>query len=234
MKFKLASITLGVIAASIIWNTISVQLHAQESPTASGAATPTTGAKLDDKVQVLKDKIESKVAEISKSNRLVLEGEIASLDDGKIKLKIQDGSTKVVTLDKDFVDIRGGDTAKKLVFKDMARGDYITVYGVLIDTDLSANRIYVQPKLLAYVGQIITVNKDFSLDVVTTDQEQLAIDIEKDTQQQIVDSDFGLKKVGFTKYKEGYKIHLIGELTNEGKRIHAKRILLIPTEVLEK
>lgn len=231
MNIKLGLVIVGVITAG----TLFVQngkspLFAQEA--ATSAATPTT-TNLDDKVKVLKEKIENKVAEISKSNRAILEGEIASLEDTKIKIKLADGTIRAVNLDKDFVDIRNEISAKKVVFKDLEKGDYITIYGVLIDTDITANRIYLESKLVDYVGQIVSVNKDFSIDVVTNDQEQLAVDIEKDTQQQILGDDFTMKKVGFTKYKEGYKIHLIGEHTDGGKRVHAKRILLIPTTLLE-
>ncbi|MFS8158914.1 MAG: hypothetical protein ACMG6E_01635 [Candidatus Roizmanbacteria bacterium] len=194
-------------------------------------------SKLDEKVQVLKEKLENKVAEISKTNKKILSGVIDKIAEGSVTVKSRDEKIYTVTIDKDFSDIKSVSTKgllTKLKYAELASGDYVVIEGFQLETDVNANKIYRQTPLKMIEGQITNVNETNSLDIVTSDKIEMTIDIETTTSQQMVNAKtLKIEKAGFSKYKVGDHVTAAIKSTDT-KKVSATRILLIPQEYFVK
>lgn len=202
------------------------------------AQTPADGTAedvIEKNAQMLKDKIATKVAELTKKNNTVIVGLLKTILDQNLEIIEADGSSKKVTTDDLLTVYKLSDrsTTKTLKREDLAKGDYVAVFGTALEGEVAANTVYKQVRYDLLEGQVIAVNKtDFSLDVVTTEKEEYTLDIEKTTSQFLTDPKTLLtEKTGFTKLKAGDRIHFVViHADKKPKRTTAIRILIIPQE----
>jgi hypothetical protein len=199
-------------------------------------ATPTTESKpLDDTLKTIKEKIEDKVDEINKSSKKVVSGILQKIDDDVIELQ-QDGTTIYKVSIDDTVTKFFTATPKKIVAaekNDLEKGDLLTVFGPIIEDQISANKVIQQAHYITVQGEITNVDKDnLSIDIVTHEKEEVSLDIETATLQQIMDTkSFEVVKGGFSKYKIGDKIHAVYiKPAKEKDKATTIRTLIIPQE----
>lgn len=190
---------------------------------------------IEKNAQLLKDKIATKVAELTKKNNTVIAGEIKTILDESFEITLSDKSVRKVTTDDLLTVYKSVDrgSTKALKRADLTKGDYVIIFGTTLEGEISANTIYKQTRYDVLDGQIITVNKtDFSIDVVTTEKEEYTLDIEKTTSQLLTDpKTFITEKAGFSKLKAGDRIHfVVAHYDKRPKRSTAVRILIIPQE----
>lgn len=225
-------ISIRILLATLVLSIVSQSYALTPTPTPSPAPTE-KNSNLDEKVKVLKEKLENKVAEISKTNQQVVVGIIDVLKEGSMSVKGPDDKVYSVTLDKDFSDIKQispkGEPVK-VKSTDLEKGDYIVVQGFNLEDDVNANKIYIQSSYQMIEAQITSVNESNSLDIVTSDKTELTLDIEKTTVQQMLNSKtLAIERSGFSKYKIGDHITAAIKLT-DAKKASAVRILLVPQE----
>ena len=110
------------------------------------------------------------------------------------------------------------------------------ISGPSIENQISANIIYLQTSYLVTYGQVVNTDSSaFTIDVVTSNKEQLTLDVEEDTTQRMLNSDtLELKKSGFSKIKNGDTIFFSTvQPAENAKKASALRILVIAQEFLE-
>lgn len=211
--------------------------YAQTTEPTSEATSPAPTKEqtpVDETIKNLKEKIENKVNEINKTNKSVITGLFSSVEGKVIKIKTSSDKTFDVTLDDTITQFFSSDLegAESIDSSDLSEGDYLVITGPTIDEEISANKIYQQTQYSVLQGQIIEVDKaNFNLTIVTSDKDEMVVDIEDETVQIIMDSKTTeVTKAGFSKFKIGDNIHVAGTLSADEKTITAIRTLVIPQE----
>jgi hypothetical protein len=186
-------------------------------------------------VEILKEKIASKVAELRRQNFQAFSGKIVEIKEGEIEIKdYNDEKKKVFTDDLLTKYYLIKDNQKKEInFSDLKKDDYIIVSGVPNDKGISANMIFVDEKYLVDFGKIVEKDKnEYWLKVVTLTNETISLDIEAFTKQWLLNiKSLELERTGFSKIKEGDMIHFVAkDKKNENNRFSAQKIVVIPQE----
>ncbi len=196
---------------------------------------PTTAKPIDDTLKIIKEKIEDKVDEINKSSKKVISGVLNKIEDDTLEIQQTDGKIFKVNIDETVSKFFTASTksltdAEKT---DLEKGDMLIVLGPLIEDQISANKIISQPDYMTVQGEITNVDADnFIVDIVTSNKDEVSLDVEKGTTQQIMDTKtLELSKAGFSKYKIGDKIHAVYiKPSKEGEKATTIRTLIIPQE----
>lgn len=164
-------------------------------------------------IEALKDKIEKKVDELSKTSKNIAVGTVTSIDDDLITVESETADTFTVSVDSTITEVFAVDLndREEIDFEDIEEGDYLIVSGPAIEDQISANTIYVQTRYIVTQGQIANANEsNFTIDVVTRDKSEYTVDIEDDTNQTILDIDtLDVSSSGFSKLKAGDSIHVV-------------------------
>lgn len=204
------------------------------TPTASPSANPTRSSDSKD-IDVFKEKLASKVAELSKKNQKVLAGIVDSPDKKKFKLKTEEDGVFDIKVDEDLTKYYSISGASKLEKKisDLKKGVYVIVSGPQVDRTIDANIIYQDEQFLVDFGKVVEINKDDnSLQVTTAAKENYILDIEVATKQQLLDiKTLEFERLAFSKIKAGDSIHFVVKKdTTVKNRFATVRTLVIPQE----
>lgn len=209
------------------------QVRSTLTPTSTIAPTKSSESKEIDK---FKEKLASKVAELTKKNQKVLAGTIGSVDKKKFKLMTENDGEFEVKIDEDltkFYSILGNQKIEKRV-ADLKKGMYIIVSGPLIDKVIDANIVYQDEQFLVDFGRIIEANKaDNSLVITTLAKENYTLDIELQTKQDIINiKTFEIERGAFSKIRVGDSVHFVVKYSPDIKnnRYSATKVLIIPQE----
>ncbi|MDQ5952981.1 MAG: hypothetical protein QG551_209 [Patescibacteria group bacterium] len=207
----------------------------------AGQVEATSSSSISKEVQKLKENLVNKVAQIQKKELRVVVGKVTEVGKTSIKVTAEDSTVFTVSLDEvvtKYYSLKSG-SKKDLEKSDVSKGDYVIVAGVVNDTKVSANSIYIDTQVLVGSGTVATVDKtDFSLVVNSFTHERYTIDIESATKISLLDSKtLELESAGFSKIKEGDAVHFV--LTVSGKekeknRYSAQKLLIIPQEYFQK
>jgi len=186
-------------------------------------------------VEILKEKIASKVAELRRQNWQAFSGKIVEIKKGEIEIKDYNEEKKKVFIDDLLTKyyLIKNNQKKEINFSDLKKDDYIIVSGVSTDKGISANVIFVDEKYLVDFGKIVEKDKnEYWLKVVTLTNETISLDIEVFTEQWLLNiKSLHLEKTGFSKIKEGDMIHfVVKDKKNENNRFSAQKIVIIPQE----
>lgn len=207
--------------------------------TVSPTAEPTK--KEDSTIQNLKEKIESKVAQINQNSKKIVKGIIKDISDKTLKITSSDNREYSVDIDTTITTFSSSNVngLKDIKQSDLEKGQTILVTGPIIENQISANHVYLQTEYLVLQGQITAVDEDdFTVSIVTPAKDQYVLDIQKGTKQLLMNSkDLTLTKSGFSKFKVGDSIHAViekpkGSVTSE--KANTIRTLIIPQEYFEK
>lgn len=208
---------------------------AKTKVTTTPTETPAPTTKLEKDVQLLKDKIATKVAEMRDTSKSTKAGTVTNIEKDIITIQTEDGATTKITYD---------DTVTKLVslvskgddlkLSDIKKGDYLVVSGLAIEDSLTATIIYKDQQFLALSGKVSDVQKaDFEITVITTGKDTYTLDIESSTKQSIFDyEEAAVIKSGFSKIHVGDTINFVIK-KSDGKtatKATAIRTLIIPQE----
>jgi len=225
MKIKKIFIFLSifVIFFGILINFVS---FAQEKTATSSS---------EKEVEILKEKIASKVAQLRQESNQAFAGRIINISEDQIEIKNRNEKKIFVKLDSALTKYYKIKNNKKeeISFSDLKKNDYIVVSGVNTDRGINANSIFVDEKYLVDFGRIIEINKDnYWLKITTVTNEDIIVDIETFTKQWIVNiKDLQLERTGFSKIKEGDMVHFVTkDEKNENSHYSAQKIVIIPQE----
>ncbi len=235
-------ISRGVIYI-IIFVLFSLQVSAQTPTEADtdGAVAATSSSGISKEVEKLKSNLINKVAQIQKKELRVVSGKVTDLTKTSMKILSDDATAYTVTLDDvvtKYHSLSSG-SQKDLERTDLEENDYVIVAGIVNDTKVTANTVYVDSHVLVGVGSITTVDKnDFSINITSTDREKYTADIETGTKILLLDSKtLALETAGFSKIKEGDSVHYILKVTGKEtvkNRHSAQKLLIIPQEFFMK
>ncbi len=186
-------------------------------------------------VEELKEKVESKVSELSKTNVKTRSGFITSIKEDTLTVEGEAGSF-TTTIDGDLTTVYriSGTSRSEIESDDLKKGDYILVTGPEIGNEVTANTIHVDERYFAKSGKIIEVNSDdFYVTILTLEKDEFIIDIERGTTSQILDiKTLALETAGFSKLKEGDNLHFVAKkgMDRGQTRFSATKTIIIPQE----
>lgn len=231
-------VTAALLFVSSALTTYAVTPVATDS---AGQVEATSSSNISKEVQKLKENLVNKVAQIQKKELRVVVGKVTEVGKTSLKVTAEDATVFTVSLDDvvtKYYSLKSG-TKKELEKSDISTGDYLIIAGVVNDTKISANSIYIDSQVVVGSGTVATIDKtDFSLVVNSFTHERYTIDIESATKLSLLDSKtLELESAGFSKIKEGDAVHFV--LTVSGKekeknRYSAQKLLIIPQEYFQK
>jgi len=205
---------------------------AQES---SPAASPTPGSSIDElKIQQLKDKLATKVAELRENQTRGFLGEIASLSKTSFTLVTSDKEIKVRLSEDTLVsDLTGTKKTDKKI-QDLKNLQTAGIIGLYDDQEniLSAKIVMLQNMYKIYVGVVALVDKDnATLTLNLSNGSSQAIDYERATKADEFVKD-EIKKSGLSRISAGDRL-LVWGVTSEddNQKISAVKILRLPKEL---
>lgn len=194
------------------------------------AQTATPSSDKANKLEELKDRLATVVAELRQTQRRAISGTIksTSLTTAIIETETKDLKIELIDELSVFQIISGKRTA--LTVDDLAAGDFVTVFGEY-DTTLDllkAKVIFIQsplPVLLS--GTVAAIDaKAFTLTLETKDGPTFTVDIEKTTTTRAWTGEEKIEKSGFSRIAVGNTIHIAGTPdTKQENRVSAIRIL---------
>lgn len=164
-------------------------------------------------IEILKEKIASKVAELRQENNQAFSGRIININNKQIEIKDNNEQKILVKLDESltkYYQIKNNQK-KEINFSDLKKDDYIIVTGIATDKEINADSIFIDEKYLVDFGQIIEINRqEYWLKVLTLTNENLILDVETFTKQVILNiKNLQLETIGFSKIKEGDMINFV-------------------------
>ncbi len=229
LKLYHKTLLLAVMTIVLILSSIAL---AQEDTTVS--PTPSTSINAE-KIQDLKDKLATKVAELRENQTRGFLGEIASKNSTSFTLvTAEEKEVKVRYSEDTFVyDLTGSKkTEKKLT--DLTNLQSAAVIGLYDATEniLSAKSIYLQNMYLYFTGEVVVVDKDnATLTIKQPSGSNKVIDYEKTTKaDEFVEEK--LVKSGLSRINAGDRLHIWGKISdNDNQKISAVRILRLPAEL---
>lgn len=201
--------------------------------TATPSATPkiSTASATTKKIEDLKDRLATKVAELRQTSRRALYGTVKSTSITSFVVETKTKDVKIEMLDeiKVIQYLKGKRTS--LTTDDIAKGDLVTIFGehdTTLDL-LKANIVFIQSADPARVSGVVTARDDqeFTLTMTTPQNQSYIIDIEKVTKTFAWDrTKKEIVKSGFTKIAVGATVHIVGfPVPKKENRISADRIL---------
>lgn len=211
---------------------------AQSNQTGASASPTIKSTKIaEDEIKNFKDKIASKVAELTKEDQKAISGYVTKLAENQLSIKTDDNQIFQIKIDDILTKIYriSNNQKNEIKLSKIKKDDYLVVNGPTSETTVSANYIFVDEQYLVDVGKITEVDKEnYSLKIITSDKETISLDIETLTKQTILDiKTLELNRIGFSKIKEGDTIHFVvrKSLPNIDKtNFSAIKILIIPQE----
>lgn len=245
---KLKLVFLGILLT--VWVLLMTDPHSAQAVstnTSSGIPPASPSSTFIDnlkKIQNLKEKIATKVAEIRQKEKAGLYGIIKKIDNISVTLatKNQDRS---VTLPEDTIYFSLTDgTKKESSFKNLKEGNAITILGYYDEgkTVLSSKYIFLEKPKSHLTGKIADIDKTNYTLTLKDPQGSTVVDIENYTKMVNFSREKGIQKIGFSKLKIGDNIHLIATPNaKDEKRAAALRIITLsfnppqtPTPTLSK
>lgn len=192
-------------------------------------------------VQILKDKLASKVAELQKKEQKAVAGRVTDNKNKKISLTADDGKLFEIRLDDVITKIYNVSTGEKVEIKpgDIKKGDYIIASGPVSDKVVTANNVYKDEQFILGSGSITEVSQVESyLKVITPEKETLILDVVTGTKRFLADvKTLTEDVVALAKIKEGDTVHFVAKKTGkeqEKNRYSVTKILIIPQEYFHK
>lgn len=105
-------------------------------------------------VEILKEKIAIKVAELRQENNQAFSGNIINLSENLIEIKDKDDKKILINLDPTLTKYYRikNNQKKEINFSDLEKNDYIVVSGIITDKGVNANLIFVDERYLVDFG----------------------------------------------------------------------------------
>ncbi|MBI2616794.1 hypothetical protein HYW55_01510 [Candidatus Gottesmanbacteria bacterium] len=225
--FKKIFITGIIVIASLIV-TSSPMLAATPTPVPD-EATPSGLLDKLKKIEVLKDKIATKVAELRKSEKGAVGGKIKTLSDKSITLTTRIGEKSLTYSDDTTFFTLDGATRNQLDVRKLKVDDTISAIGYFEDSGtLIAKYVYSQTPLLFLSGKISNIEKSNYTVTIKDAQGETLADIETYSQMFLIDPMKGLVKGGFSKLAVGSSIHALATPNSkEVNRVSIRRLITL-------
>lgn len=222
---------LFTILSLLLINTPPVLAQTVKPKASTPVSTPTGDivSKLK-QIEALKEKIATKVAEIRDKDKKVSMGSVKSLGTNSVTITSRKGEETITySDDTTFYYFKNGEktetNAKKIV-----EGDLISVFGYLSEdkTKIVSKYIYIQTPSSHIIGKLVDIDKDNFILTIKEKQGNQLVDVETSTKTFLY-SKSGWQKGGFSKFKLGDSIHVVGTPdTKDAIKITGNRIYILP------
>jgi hypothetical protein len=204
---------------------VSQVMAATPTPTVTATGTPKPTSKIDD----LKERLATKVAELRQTERKAMYGTVKDVTVSTFTVETSTNNFKIELTDdiKVFEDIKGKRT--ELTTEDLEEDDIVTIFGEF-DTGLDLLRakvVVIQPPPLERLSGVVSAvdREEFTVTVTNASGQNYIVDIEKTTNALAFDAVKGLAKGGFSRIDTGKTVHVVGTKGKEDLRISAVRIV---------
>src|SRR3990167_2003849 len=185
-------------------------------------------------VEIFKEKIAQKVAELSRDTKKALAGYVTKIEKDILEVTTHEGKSVKVIIDDTLTKIytAGGTEKKEQAITTIKKDAFVVAFGPIIEDSLNANYIYKTNEYIVGSGKLTSVDKTaYTIKVTTTANEEYTFDVETSTKQLILDTQtLKITTSGFSKYKEGDVIHFVAKKTVDTAqtRLPAASTLIIP------
>lgn len=203
------------------------------SPKTSNPSVTTIIDKLK-QIEVLKEKIATKVAELRQNEKSGVWGTVQSVKDTTITLS-SETSQKEISYSEDtiFFKMKDGQKGEPLDAKKamkLKNGDQIAVLGYFDSShsNFSAKYIYIEgkPVPLRLLGKIADIDKTNYTVTVNTLSDNTLVDIETYTKIYTYNKNTGLAKAGFSRLKQGDTVHIFATAGDQEEgRVSADKLI---------
>lgn len=187
------------------------------------------------KIEVLKEKIATKVAEMREEEKGALTGTVKDVSESKITLSTLAGD-KTFSFSEDTTCYSlKEDTKKETALKEIEKENIITVFGYYDQekTTLSAKYIYLESPPVRIRGKIVDIDKTNYTITVKEKQGEVVVDVEKYTKASLFDrKNKNFVSAGFSKMESGDITHILADpnTKTENKQVSARNIYLLRVE----
>lgn len=247
MIFKLIKLTiilitlLSILSRQIIYSASpspKVTISPTIKLTSPQKATPSpTSAEIIDKlkkIEILKEKIATKVAEMREKEKGAISGTIKKVSKSTLTIATAKGD-KTISFSDDVAYYSLKEGAKKEATAKFQEQEIITAFGYYDQekTTLAAKYIYFENPPLHIQGKIADTDKTNYTITVKEKQGEIVVDVEKNTQTSLFDRQ---KKNfiagGFSRMKVGDIVHILAPPNpkTENQRVSARKIYLLHLE----
>ncbi len=208
---------------------------------------PTTVIDKLKQIEILKEKIATKVAEIRQSEKSAVSGTVKSATDKSLTVSDKKAE-QTISYSEDTIffkmtDGKKSDPLGKPEVKKIKAGDNLAVLGYFDSSHstFSAKYIYLYTAPLYITGKIAQKDSENYTISVSQPQGNVLVDIETYTKISVYNTKSGLLKGGFSKLAEGNTVHIFATANpKEENRVSAVKIIsfnfgtLTPTLAVEK
>ena len=206
---------------------LTVSLMVVPSTLAATATPSATNKKIED----LKDRLATKVAELRQTSRRAIFGTVQSTSITSFVVETKTKDIKIELTDdiKVIENLKGKRTT--ITTEDIAKGDVVSVFGEYDSTLdlLKASVVFIQETIPERISGMVNARDEgeFTLTITTPQGQTFIIDIEKATKALAWDREKKeIVKSGFSKIAVGSTIHVVGfAVPKKDNRINADRIL---------
>lgn len=221
MKLKLLIVAMLLIISTGFADAAESTTSAQASPSS------------DLKINELKAKLASRVAELSLVSQKLISGKIKTLSDEKIIIENVNGEINLnLKDDTDFLEILKDYTTKSIKLDNLKTGDNIYTWGLLNTSTNSLNTksvVYLNATEMI-TGRIKSVDdENYQLSVVSNGKDVL-IDHLITTKDYFLDKNNKTVRGGFSKFRENQLVYAVGtyeEDKNKNKLFSAIRLIIL-------
>lgn len=207
---------------------ISCQLLIASCATAYAQEKATPAASTKSKIDEIKEKIASTVAQLNLVSKRVFVGDITKLEKSVIAIE-RDGQAKIIDVDELTK------YNKDLTFSDLEIGDSLVAIGIYNKETRRLLARFVFVKILPIQISGVVREVDIKGGTISVEDKKrntiFTVDIEKSTKTTNYTKAEGITKSGLSKIEIGQRAHIHGlPSKDEENRITATRILLLPAK----
>lgn len=234
-------IIIGSINPSYIYAaTPTISQEKTSTPSALPSQATSEGI-IERSVQLLKDKIATKVAELNKTTQKITTGYVDNITQNSFTISTKDQkNTLNVTIDESLTKLYSlrEKTQKEIALKEIKKNDFVLVEGPQIEDTVTANSIYLSQRSVVKFGRIIEVKKEeYTIKLETDEKDVYTLDIESFTRQLMLDDKKGtIVRTGFANLKEGDNAYFSFTLSGKDMPTRASTVtlLIIPHTIFQK
>ncbi len=213
---------------------ILAQTKTPITPTSKPSTTVADKEKTDsltEQISELKEKIASRVAQLKLVDKRGIIGTVSAVSDTQLTLKDTDGTLRFVDVDE-ITKFSSPSEKESFGISDITTGSKVSAIGLYNKQSkrILARFIEVMNMPVILNGTIAEVNgTDFTVRIITEDQRDLLVDIEKITKVSNYTKTDGISKIGFTNVETGKHAIIVGfPDKKERNRVVATRVLIFP------
>lgn len=208
------NILFAIIFTLLIATPVVAQTKAVATPTPGKASPTVTPTPKDAKLEDLKERLATKVAELRQLTKRAIFGTVKTTSVSTFTVETKASDVKIELTDdiKVIQFIKGKRTT--LTTDDIAKGDTVVVFGDY-DTGLEllqAKVVFIQGALPVRISGVVTATdaKAFTVTIKTKEGQPYIVDVEKTTTALGWTKEKGVVKSGFSQIAVGDMVHVLG------------------------